>query len=117
MRTGDFKQTYGELVTLVDSPPVWLWSAVLVMAWVSVAAAWLHTAAASLGSIWPATADSPCARGGNASGVAVVMAWVSEAAGYGRYFVRDTALRTRHALIQCSRWPSRRSAPAIARPP
>ena len=22
MRTGDFKQTYGELVTLVDSPPV-----------------------------------------------------------------------------------------------
>jgi branched-chain amino acid transport system substrate-binding protein len=32
MRTGDFKQTYGELVTLVDSPPVWLWSAVLVAA-------------------------------------------------------------------------------------
>ena len=31
MRTGDFKQTYGELVTLIDSPPVWLWSAVLVM--------------------------------------------------------------------------------------
>ena len=31
MRTGDFKQTYGELVTLVDSRPVWLWSAVLVM--------------------------------------------------------------------------------------
>ena len=30
MRTGDYKQTYGELVTLVDSPPVWLWSAVLV---------------------------------------------------------------------------------------
>ena len=30
MRTGDFKQTYGELVTLVDSPPVWLWSALLV---------------------------------------------------------------------------------------
>ena len=32
MRTGDFKQTYGELVTLVDSPPVWLWSTVLVAA-------------------------------------------------------------------------------------
>src|SRR6476659_10173678 len=32
MRTGDFKQTYGELVTLVDSPPVWLWSALLVAA-------------------------------------------------------------------------------------
>ena len=32
MRTGDFKQTYGELVTLVDSPPVWLWSVVLVAA-------------------------------------------------------------------------------------
>ena len=32
MRTGDFKQTYGELVTLVDSPPVWLWSAVLIAA-------------------------------------------------------------------------------------
>jgi branched-chain amino acid transport system permease protein len=30
MRTGDFKQTYAELVTLVDSPPVWLWSTVLV---------------------------------------------------------------------------------------
>ena len=39
MRTGDFKQTYGELVTLVDSPPVWLWSAVLVaglIAWLGV---------------------------------------------------------------------------------
>ena len=32
MRTGDFKQTYGELVTLIDLPPVWLWSAVLVAA-------------------------------------------------------------------------------------
>jgi len=32
MRTGDFKQNYGELVTLIDSPPVWLWSAVLVAA-------------------------------------------------------------------------------------
>jgi branched-chain amino acid transport system permease protein len=32
MRTGDYKQTYGELVALVDSPPVWLWSAVLVLA-------------------------------------------------------------------------------------
>jgi branched-chain amino acid transport system permease protein len=32
MRTGDYKQTYGELVTLVDSPPVWAWSAVLVAA-------------------------------------------------------------------------------------
>jgi branched-chain amino acid transport system permease protein len=32
MRTGDYKQTYGELVALVDSPPVWLWSAVLVFA-------------------------------------------------------------------------------------
>ena len=32
MRTGDYKQTYGELVTLVDSPPVWAWSVVLVAA-------------------------------------------------------------------------------------
>jgi branched-chain amino acid transport system permease protein len=32
MRTGDFKQTYGELVALTDSPPVWLWSAVLLLA-------------------------------------------------------------------------------------
>lgn len=32
MRTGDSKQTYDELVTPVDSPPVWLWSAVLVLA-------------------------------------------------------------------------------------
>ncbi len=32
MRTGDFKQSYGELVALVDSPPVWLWSAVLIAA-------------------------------------------------------------------------------------
>ncbi len=30
MRSGDFKQTYGELVALTDSRPVWLWSAVLV---------------------------------------------------------------------------------------
>jgi branched-chain amino acid transport system permease protein len=32
MRTGDYKETYGELVALIDSPPVWLWSAVLVLA-------------------------------------------------------------------------------------
>lgn len=32
MRTGDYKQTYSELVALIDSPPVWLWSAVLVLA-------------------------------------------------------------------------------------
>ena len=32
MRTGDYKQTYGELVALVDSPPVWLWSVVLLLA-------------------------------------------------------------------------------------
>jgi branched-chain amino acid transport system permease protein len=32
MRTGDFKETYGELVALTDSPPVWLWSLVLVIA-------------------------------------------------------------------------------------
>src|SRR5258705_8941402 len=30
MRSGDFKQTYSELVALTDSKPVWLWSAVLV---------------------------------------------------------------------------------------
>lgn len=29
MRSGDFKETYGELVALTDSWPVWLWSAVL----------------------------------------------------------------------------------------
>src|SRR4030095_16490880 len=32
MRTGDYRQTYSELVTLVDSPPVWAWSAVLLAA-------------------------------------------------------------------------------------
>jgi branched-chain amino acid transport system permease protein len=32
MRTGDYKQTHGELVALVDSPPVWLWSVVLILA-------------------------------------------------------------------------------------
>jgi branched-chain amino acid transport system permease protein len=32
MRTGDYKQTYGALVALVDSPPIWLWSVVLVLA-------------------------------------------------------------------------------------
>src|ERR1700747_2937473 len=32
MRTGDYKQTYAELVALIDSPPVWLWSAVLILA-------------------------------------------------------------------------------------
>src|SRR6266516_3768143 len=32
MRSGDFKETYGELVALTDSPPVWLWSVVLVVA-------------------------------------------------------------------------------------
>ncbi|MFQ3459964.1 branched-chain amino acid ABC transporter permease, partial [Bradyrhizobium sp. UFLA01-814] len=32
MRTGDYKQSYGELVALIDSPPVWLWSAVLLLA-------------------------------------------------------------------------------------
>jgi branched-chain amino acid transport system permease protein len=26
MRSGDFKETYGELVALTDSKPVWLWS-------------------------------------------------------------------------------------------
>lgn len=29
MRTGDFKQTYAQLVVLSDSKPVWLWSVVL----------------------------------------------------------------------------------------
>jgi len=32
MRTRDYKQSYGELVALIDSPPVWLWSVVLVLA-------------------------------------------------------------------------------------
>ena len=32
MRTGDYKQTHSELVALIDSPPVWLWSAVLLLA-------------------------------------------------------------------------------------
>lgn len=32
MRSGDFKQSYGELVALTDSKPVWLWSAALVAA-------------------------------------------------------------------------------------
>jgi branched-chain amino acid transport system permease protein len=32
MRSGDFKQSYGELVTLTDSTPVWLWTLVLVAA-------------------------------------------------------------------------------------
>ncbi len=32
MRSGDFKETYGELVALTDSRPVWLWSAVLAVA-------------------------------------------------------------------------------------
>lgn len=32
MRSGDFKETYGELVALTDSKPVWLWSAALVVA-------------------------------------------------------------------------------------
>jgi branched-chain amino acid transport system permease protein len=31
MRTGHFKETYAELVMLTDSPPVWLWSAVLML--------------------------------------------------------------------------------------
>jgi branched-chain amino acid transport system permease protein len=30
MRSGDFKETYGELVALTDSTPVWLWSLLLV---------------------------------------------------------------------------------------
>lgn len=32
MRSGDFKETYGELVALTDSKPVWLWSAALLAA-------------------------------------------------------------------------------------
>ena len=32
MRSGDFKETYGELVALTDSRPVWLWSLLLVAA-------------------------------------------------------------------------------------
>lgn len=32
MRSGDFKETYGQLVALTDSPPVWLWSMVLFIA-------------------------------------------------------------------------------------
>jgi branched-chain amino acid transport system permease protein len=32
MRSGDFKQSYGELVALTDSTPVWLWTLVLVAA-------------------------------------------------------------------------------------
>ncbi len=32
MRSGDFKETYGELVALTDSTTVWLWSAALVLA-------------------------------------------------------------------------------------
>ncbi|MGO9358310.1 MAG: branched-chain amino acid ABC transporter permease [Xanthobacteraceae bacterium] len=32
MRSGDFKQSYGELVALTDSTPVWVWSAILVAA-------------------------------------------------------------------------------------
>jgi branched-chain amino acid transport system permease protein len=32
MRSGDFKETYAELVALTDSRPVWLWSLVLVVA-------------------------------------------------------------------------------------
>jgi branched-chain amino acid transport system permease protein len=32
MRSGDFKETYGGLVALTDSKPVWLWSLVLVAA-------------------------------------------------------------------------------------
>jgi branched-chain amino acid transport system permease protein len=32
MRSGDFKETYGELVALTDSRPVWLWSLILVAA-------------------------------------------------------------------------------------
>jgi branched-chain amino acid transport system permease protein len=32
MRSGDFKETYAELVALTDSTPVWLWSLVLVAA-------------------------------------------------------------------------------------
>ena len=32
MRSGDFKETYGDLVALTDSKPVWLWSLLLVAA-------------------------------------------------------------------------------------
>jgi len=32
MRSGDFKETYSELVALTDSPPVWLWSLVFIVA-------------------------------------------------------------------------------------
>src|ERR1700677_2054370 len=32
MRSGDFKETYGQLVALTDSTPVWLWSLVLAAA-------------------------------------------------------------------------------------
>jgi branched-chain amino acid transport system permease protein len=32
MRSGDFKETYGELVVLTDSRPVWIWSAALLVA-------------------------------------------------------------------------------------
>ncbi len=32
MRSGDFKQSYGELIALTDSTPVWVWSAILVAA-------------------------------------------------------------------------------------
>src|ERR1700691_6329701 len=32
MRSGDFKETYGELVALTDSRPPWLWSLVRVAA-------------------------------------------------------------------------------------
>jgi branched-chain amino acid transport system permease protein len=32
MRSGDFKETYSELVALTDSPPVWLWSLTLIVA-------------------------------------------------------------------------------------
>lgn len=39
MRSGDFKQNYGELVALTDSAPVWLWSAALLI--VLIAAPWL----------------------------------------------------------------------------
>jgi branched-chain amino acid transport system permease protein len=35
MRSGDFKETYGELVALTDSKSVWLWSLVLVVALVA----------------------------------------------------------------------------------
>jgi branched-chain amino acid transport system permease protein len=32
MRSGDFKETYSELVAIMDSPPVWLWSLVFIVA-------------------------------------------------------------------------------------